>query len=408
MINNFDVNKIRKEFPILEKKINGKPLVYFDNAATTQKPLQVIEKIQQYYTEMNSNIHRAVHTLSKTSTQEYYKVREIIKDFINAEFFEEIIFTRGTTESINMVAQTWGRANLQSGDEVIITEMEHHSNIVPWQMICEEKGAKLRIATMTNDCELILEEFDKLLNEKTKIVSFTHISNTLGTVNPIKYLIDKAHSVGAKVLLDAAQSIQHKKIDVKDLDCDFLAFSGHKIYGPTGIGVLYGKKSILEEMPPYQGGGDMILSVSFEKTEFNYLPFKYEAGTPNIAGTIGLGEALKYVQSIGLDVIDEYETTLLKHATERMKEVEGLKILGNAKDKASVISFIFDNIHPNDLGSMIDLHGIAIRTGHHCTEPIMRKFNIPGTSRASFSFYNTIEEVDYFIESLKKVVKMLG
>jgi cysteine desulfurase/selenocysteine lyase len=408
MNNSFDVNKIRKDFPILEKKINGKPLVYFDNAATTQKPRQVIEKIQQYYTEMNSNIHRAVHTLSKTSTQEYYKVREIIKDFINAEFFEEIIFTRGTTESINMVAQTWGRANLKSGDEVIITEMEHHSNIVPWQMICEEKGAKLRIAPMTDNCELILEEYEKLLTEKTKIVSFTHISNTLGTVNPIKYMIDKAHSVGAKVLLDAAQSVQHKIIDVRALDCDFLAFSGHKIYGPTGIGVLYGKKSILEEMPPYQGGGDMILSVSFEKTEFNYLPFKYEAGTPNIAGTIGLGEALKYVQSIGLDTIDEYETKLLKHAAERLMEVEGLKILGNAKEKASVISFIFDNIHPNDLGSMIDLHGVAIRTGHHCTEPIMRKFNIPGTSRASFSFYNTIEEVDYFIESLKKVVKMLG
>ncbi|ROL61910.1 cysteine desulfurase [Bacteroidetes/Chlorobi group bacterium ChocPot_Mid] len=408
MNNSFDVNKIRKDFPILEKKINGKPLVYFDNAATTQKPRQVIEKIQQYYTEMNSNIHRAVHTLSKTSTQEYYKVREIIKDFINAEYFEEIIFTRGTTESINMVAQTWGRANLKSGDEVIITEMEHHSNIVPWQMICEEKGAKLRIAPMTDNCELILEEYEKLLTEKTKIVSFTHISNTLGTVNPIKYMIDKAHSVGAKVLLDAAQSVQHKIIDVRALDCDFLAFSGHKIYGPTGIGVLYGKKSILEEMPPYQGGGDMILSVSFEKTEFNYLPFKYEAGTPNIAGTIGLGEALKYVQSIGLDTIDEYETKLLKHAAERLMEVEGLKILGNAKEKASVISFIFDNIHPNDLGSMIDLHGVAIRTGHHCTEPIMRKFNIPGTSRASFSFYNTIEEVDYFIESLKKVVKMLG
>ncbi|MFH1051889.1 MAG: cysteine desulfurase [bacterium] len=404
----FDVEKIRKDFPILNKKINGKQLVYFDNAATTHKPLQVINKLNEYYSDMNSNIHRAVHTLSKTSTQEYYKVRSIVQEFINAEHFEEIIFTRGTTESINMVAQTWGRANLKSGDEVIITEMEHHSNIVPWQMICEEKGAKLRIAPMTDDCELIMEEYEKLLSEKTKLVSFTHISNTLGTVNPIKELIDKAHDVGAVVLLDAAQSVQHKKIDVRDLDCDFLAFSGHKIYGPTGIGVLYGKKEILEAMPPYQGGGDMILSVSFEKTEFNYLPFKYEAGTPNIAGTIGLGEALKYVQNIGLDIIDNYETTLLRHATERLMEVDGLKILGNAKDKTSVISFIFDNIHPNDLGSMIDLHGVAIRTGHHCTEPIMRKFKIPGTSRASFSFYNTIEEIDYFVDSLKKVVKMLS
>jgi len=408
MSNGLDINKIRNDFPILEKKINGKPLVYLDNAATTHKPRQVIDKLQQYYSEMNSNIHRAVHTLSKTSTQEYYKVRSIVQEFINAEYFEEIIFTRGTTESINMVSQTWGRANLKPGDELIITEMEHHSNIVPWQMICEEKGAKLRIAPMTDDCDLIIEEYDKLLNDKTKLVSFTHISNTLGTVNPIKLLIDKAHSAGAKVLLDGAQSVQHKKIDVRALDVDFLAFSGHKIYGPTGIGVLYGKKEILESMPPYQGGGDMILSVSFEKTEFNYLPFKYEAGTPNIAGTIGLGEALKYVQGIGLEVIDEYETKLLKHATERMKEIDGLKILGNAKEKASVISFIFDDIHPNDLGSMIDLHGVAIRTGHHCTEPIMRKFKIPGTSRASFSFYNTIEEVDYFIDSLKKVVTMLG
>jgi len=404
----FDVEQIRKDFPILNKKINGKPLIYFDNAATTQKPLQVINKLNEYYSEMNSNIHRAVHTLSKTSTSEYYKVRTIVKEFINAEHFEEIIFTRGTTESINMVAQTWGRANLNPGDEVIITEMEHHSNIVPWQMICLEKGAKLRIAPMTDDCELIMAEFEKLLNEKTKLVSVTQISNTLGTVNPIKEIIDKAHGVGAKVVIDGAQSVQHKKIDVRALDCDFLAFSGHKIYGPTGIGVLYGKKEILESMPPYQGGGDMILSVSFEKTEFNYLPFKYEAGTPNIAGTIGLGEALKYVQGIGLEKIDEYETMLIKYATERMKEIDGLKILGNAKDKASVISFIFDNIHPNDLGSMIDLHGVAIRTGHHCTEPIMRKFKIPGTSRASFSFYNTKEEIDYFIESLKKVVTMLS
>jgi cysteine desulfurase/selenocysteine lyase len=306
-----------------------------------------------------------------------------------------------------MVASTWGRANLNEADEVIISEMEHHSNIVPWQMICEERKAVLRILPMTDDCELIMDEFDKLLNEKTKFVSIVHISNSLGTVNPVEEIIEKAHKIGAKVLIDGAQSIQHRKIDVQKLDCDFFAFSGHKLYGPTGIGVLYGKKELLESMPPYQGGGDMILTVTFEKTTFNYLPFKYEAGTPNIAGAIGLGEAINYVNKIGIENIAEYESDLLEYATQKIKTIDGLKIVGNAKNKASVISFVFDDIHPNDLGTMLDLKGVAIRTGHHCTEPVMRRFNLPATSRASFAFYNTKEEIDLFISALKNVVNML-
>ncbi len=407
MNNKFDLKKIRADFPILKREIHGKPLIYFDNAATTQKPQVVIDKIVDFYQNTNSNIHRAVHYLSKTSTEEYDNARKTVQNFINAKNFEEIIFTRGTTEAINLVASSWGRANLQKNDEVVISEMEHHSNIVPWQIICREKGAKLKIAPIDDNGDIILDEFEKLLNEKTKFVSIVHISNSLGTVNPIKTIIDKAHKFGAKVLIDGAQSVQHRKIDVQALDCDFYAISGHKIYGPTGIGALYGKKDILENMSPYQSGGDMIMTVTFENTTYNYLPFKFEAGTPNIAGAIGFGEAINYVNSIGIENIAEYENELLNYATKKMLEIEGLKIIGNAKDKASVISFVFDTIHPTDIGTMIDLHGIAIRTGHHCTEPIMHRYNVPGTSRASFAFYNTKDEVDVFADALKKVIKLL-
>ncbi len=403
----FNVNKIREDFPILKTFVNNKPLVYFDNAATTQKPVVVIEAEKQYYETINSNIHRAVHTLSKTSTVHWDEARENIKNFINAKFFEEIIFTRGTTESINLVAATLGKMLLNEGDEVIISEMEHHSNLVPWQLICNEKKAKLKILPMNDDGELILEEFDKLLNNRTKIVSIVHISNSLGTINPIKEIIDKAHSVGAKVVIDGAQSIQHLPIDVQDLNCDFFAFSGHKIYGPTGIGVLYGKKNLLEEMPPYQSGGDMILSVSFEKTTFNYLPFKYEAGTPNIAGATGLNKAIDYVQSIGFENIIKYETELLRYATELIKKIPEIRIIGNAKNKASVLSFIAEGTHATDIGTMLDLKGVAVRTGHHCTEPVMRRYNLSSTARASFAFYNTSEEVEYFVNSLKDVIQML-
>lgn len=403
----FDVNKIRNDFPILKREILGKPLVYFDNAATTQKPNCVIDKISDYYKNTNSNIHRAVHYLSKTSTEEYDLARKTVQEFINAKNFEEIIFTRGTTESINLVASSWGRTNLNPNDEVIISEMEHHSNIIPWQIICKERSAKLKVIPIDDKGDIIFDEFDKLLNEKTKLVSIVHISNSLGTVNPIKKIINKAHTYGAKVLIDGAQSIQHKKIDVQKLDCDFYTISGHKIYGPTGIGALYGKKDILEDMTPYQSGGDMIMSVTFEKTTYNYLPFKFEAGTPNIAGAIGFGEAIKYVNQIGIENIAIYEKELLKYATDKLLEINGLKIIGTAKEKASVISFVFDDIHPTDIGTMINLQGIAIRTGHHCTDPVMQRYNIPGTSRASFAFYNTKEEVDFFTEALNKVITML-
>ena len=403
----FDVNNIRKDFPILGSQINDHPLIYLDNAASTQKPQVVIDKIAKFYSESYSNIHRAVHSLSKNATKQYDEARNTVKEFINAEHFEEIIFTRGATESINLVASTWGRSNLNEGEEVIITEMEHHSNIIPWQIICDERKAKLKIIPMTDDCELIISEYRSLLSEKTKFVSLVHISNSLGTINPIKEMIDDAHKVNAKVLIDGAQSIQHKKIDVQELDCDFFVFSGHKIYGPNGIGVLFGKKELLENMPPYQGGGDMILSVSFERSTYNYLPFKFEAGTPNIAGAIGLGTALNYVSDLGIENIDNYENSLLNIATRSLNEIDDLKIIGNAKDKASVISFIVDNTHPTDIGIMLDLKGVAVRTGHHCTEPVMRKFKLSATARASFSFYNTQDEVEQFVEHLKKVINLI-
>jgi cysteine desulfurase/selenocysteine lyase len=400
----FDVQEIRKDFPILHRLVHNKPLIYFDNAATTQKPKQVIETITNYYSNLNSNIHRGVHYLSQAATSEFECARNIVKSFINARYDEEIIFTRGATEAINLVAYSYGETNLKEGDEVLITEMEHHSNIVPWQIVCSKTGAKLKVVPFDDNGELILDEFEKIISPKTKIVSVVHISNSLGTINPIEYIIRRAHDVGAVVLIDGSQSIQHLPVDVQKLDCDFFVFSGHKIYGPTGIGVLYGKKVILESMPPYQGGGDMILSVTFEKTIYNVLPHKFEAGTPHIEGAIGLGSAIRYVQNIGLDVIFDYETKLLNYASERLKEIPEVKIIGNAKNKASLVSFVVENVHPHDIGTLLDCDGIAIRTGHHCTEPVMRHFGVPATSRASFAFYNTFEEIDQLVLSLKKIV----
>ena len=402
------IDNIRKDFPILSQKVYGKPLVYLDNAASTQKPLSVIEKTSEYYRCTNANIHRGVHYLSEKATKEYEESRKIIKSFINAESDKEIIFTRGTTESINLVASSYGKKFLKKGDEVLISHMEHHSNIVPWQLICQEKGAILKVIPINDKGEIIFEEFEKLISEKTKFLSLVHISNSLGTINPIKRMIEKAKEYNIPVLIDAAQSIQHFPIDVNDLKCDFLAFSGHKIYGPTGIGVLYGKSELLEEMPPYQGGGDMIRSVTFEKTLYNDLPYKFEAGTPNIAGGIVLADAIKYINKIGLDTIQTLESELLNYAQKKLMEILELKIIGNAENKASLVSFVLDNIHPHDVGTLCDQDGVAIRTGHHCTEPVMRRFGIPATSRASFAFYNTKEEIDILAESLRKIIKLFS
>ena len=404
----YDVEKIRKDFPILFQKVHGKNLCYLDNAATTQKPQSVIDEVIKYYETINSNVHRGVHSLSEMATQAYEESRNKVRDFINASSEKEIIFTRGTTEGINLVAQSFGRLNLKEGDEVIISAMEHHSNIVPWQIICEEKGAKLKIIPIDNNGEIIFEEYERLLSEKTKIVAIVYVSNSLGTINPVKKIIDKAHGLGVPVLIDGAQAIQHLKVDIQELDCDFFVFSGHKIYGPTGIGVLYGKRNLLEEMPPFMGGGDMISKVTFEKTTYNQLPYKFEAGTPNIADTIGLKKALEYVNQIGIDKIKDYEKGLLDYATESLSQIEGLKIIGQAKEKSSVISFVFDNVHPHDVGTFLDFEGIAVRTGHHCTQPVMDRFNIPATTRASFALYNTKEEVDILVNGLKKVLEVFS
>ena len=404
----YNVEVIRKDFPILQTKVHGKTLVYLDNAATSQKPISVIRKAQEYYSTMNSNIHRGVHALSGVSTEAFETARIKIKKFINALGKNEIIFTRGATESINLVAQTFGRANLNEGDEVIISEMEHHSNIVPWQLICNEKKAKLKVIPINDDGEIIFEEYEKLLSDRTKIVSVVYCSNSLGTVNPVRNIIKAAHKKGIPVLIDAAQAVNHLPIDVQELDCDFLVFSGHKIYGPTGIGVLYGKVNLLESMPPYQGGGDMISKVTFEETTYNELPHKFEAGTPNIAGVIGLGEAIDYVSRIGIGNISLHEKELLDYATEAVQNVPGLKIIGTAKEKVSVLSFVLDNIHPHDIGTFLDFEGVAIRTGHHCTQPVMNHFKIPATSRASFAMYNTTEEIDILVNGLNKIIKVFG
>jgi len=404
----FDIEKIRSDFPILHQLVHKKPLCYLDNAASTQKPKVVIDSISDFYSTTNSNIHRGVHFLSEKATQNYENTRTTVKDFLNAKSEKEIIFTSGTTSSINLIANTYGRKNVNKGDEIIVTNMEHHSNIVPWQILCEEKNANLRVLPINNNGELILEKFNELITEKTKLISVVHVSNSLGTINPIKKIIEIAHKNNIPVLVDAAQSIQHLEVDVQKLDCDFLAFSGHKIYGPTGVGVLYGKENLLEEMPPFMGGGDMISKVTFEETTFNDLPFKFEAGTGNIAGVIGLAAAIDYVKSIGLENINKHEAKLLNSATEKLSEIKGLKIIGTAKEKTSVLSFVVGNIHPHDIGTFLDFEGIAIRTGHHCTQPVMDYYKIPATSRASFAFYNTFDEVDHLTSALKKTIEVLS
>ena len=401
-----DINKIRADFPILSQKVNGKPLVYFDNGATSQKPQVVIDAIAKYYQEINANIHRGVHTLSQLATDAYEVSRGKIQNHINAKFAHEVIFTSGTTHSINAVANGFASI-LKSDDEVLVSALEHHSNIVPWQMLCEKTGAILKVIPMNLDGELILSEFDNLLSDKTKIVTVNHISNALGTLNPIKYIIDKAHQVGAAVLIDGAQAVPHLKPNVQELDCDFYVFSGHKICGPTGTGILYGKEDWLRKLPPYQGGGEMIKEVTFEKTTYADLPHKFEAGTPNIAGGIVLGTAIDYMNEVGFENIAAYEHELLEYGTQKLLEIEGLKIYGTAKEKTSVISFNIEGIHPYDIGTIIDNKGIAVRTGHHCAQPIMDFFKIPGTIRASFAFYNTKEEIDFMVDAIKKAKAML-
>lgn len=402
-----DIQKIRADFPILSQTVNGKPLVYFDNGATSQKPQVVIDAEVKYYQEINANIHRGVHTLSQLATDAYEISRGKVKEHINAKHAHEVLFTSGTTHGINLVTNGFASI-LKPGDEVVVSSLEHHSNIVPWQMLCEKTGATLKVIPINENGELILEEFDALLSEKTKVVTVNHISNALGIINPIKYIIDKAHSVGAAVLIDGAQAVPHLKPNVQELDCDFYAFSGHKMCGPTGTGILYGKEEWLNKLPPYQGGGEMIKEVTFEKTTYADLPHKFEAGTPNIAGGIVLGTAIDYLNNIGFENIQEYEHELLEYATKRLLEIEGLKIYGTGKNKASVVSFNIDGIHPYDIGSIIDKLGIAVRTGHHCAQPIMNFFCIPGTIRASFSFYNTKEEIDQMVDAVKKAQTMLS
>jgi cysteine desulfurase / selenocysteine lyase len=404
----FDVNQIRKDFPILSTSVNGHPLVYLDNAATSQKPTVVINALSDYYQEYNSNIHRGVHYLSQKATDAYEGSRSRIRQFINAGRPEEIIFVRGTTEAINLVAQTYGRKNIRSGDEVLITALEHHSNIVPWQMICEEKGAKLRVAPMTDEGDLDLAVYRNLLTDNTKIAAITHVSNALGTINPIKEMTAMAHDRGIPVLIDGAQAIPHMAVDVVDLDCDFYAFSGHKMFGPTGIGTLYAKKDLLESMPPYQGGGDMIKSVSFEKTVYNDIPYKFEAGTPNISGGIAFGVAVDYLGSLDRKSIQEHESSLLDYATAQLSSIRGIEIIGKSKNKTSVLSFVLEGIHPHDIGTILDSEGIAIRTGHHCAQPIMARLGIAATARASFALYNTFQEVDALVRGLYKVIEVFG
>ena len=396
-----DLKKIRADFPILAEKINGKPLVYLDNAATSQKPRAVIDAIAHYYEHDNANIHRGVHTLSMRATEAHDAARETVRRFVNAGRREEIVFVRGATEAINLVAQSYGRAHVKAGDEVLITAMEHHSNIVPWQILCEENGAHLKVAPIDDRGELRLEEFEKLIGSRTKMVAVTQVSNALGTVLPLGEMIAMAHRRGIPVLVDGAQAVPHFAVDVQALDCDFYAFSGHKVYAPTGIGVLYGKKALLDEMPPYQGGGDMISSVTFEKTTYNALPFKFEAGTPDIAGAIALGAALKYIGDLGMDKITAHEKELLDYATEAVGALDGVRLIGTARERAGVLSFVMDGVHAHDLGTILDQEGVAIRTGHHCAQPVMERFGVPATARASFAVYNTKEDVDALVKGIR-------
>jgi len=402
------LKNIKKDFPILEQKINGKNLVYLDSAATTQKPKEVIKSLNNYYNETNSNIHRGVHTLSQKATEKYEKAREKIANFIDASSSKEIIFVRGATEAVNLVANSYARPLLRENDEILISQMEHHANIVPWQMICEEKKAKLKIIPIDKSGELIMSEVKELINEKTKFISLNHVSNSLGTINPIKKIIDIAHQKNIKIMIDGAQAVQHLEISMKDIDADFYCFSGHKMYAPTGIGILYGKKELLEEMPPYQGGGDMIKSVTFEKTTYNDIPNRFEAGTPNISGAIALGKAIEYINQIGIRNINKHEEDLLNYATSKLKKINEVKIIGEAKEKAAVLSFIIEGIHPHDIGTIMDSHGIAIRAGHHCTQPIMDFYNVPATVRASFAIYNTKEDVDELVKAIEKCIKVFA
>ncbi len=407
-MSNFPVEKIRADFPILAEKIRNKPLVYLDNAATCQKPQAVIDSIVKCYSHDYANVHRGVHTLSVRATDQFEAARDKVKTFINAKSDKEIIFVRGATEAINLVAQTYGKTNLQAGDEIVITAMEHHSNIVPWQMLCEQTGAVLKVAPMNLQGELIYDEFAKLLNDKTKLVSVVHMSNALGTINPVKAIISAAHAKNIPVLLDGAQAIPHMVVDVQELDCDFYVFSGHKLYAPSGIGVLYGKQALLEAMPPYQGGGDMIRKVTFAETEYNTLPYKFEAGTPAIADVIGLGAAIDYITAIGMDNIAAYEHELLTYATEQALLIDGLRIIGVAKEKGAILSFTLNHIHPHDIGTMLDSLGIAIRAGHHCAMPVMDFYHVPATARASFAMYNTKEEVDVLMKGIRDLIEVFG
>ncbi len=402
----YDIRRIREDFPILSRKIYGKPLVYLDNAATTQKPRAVLDAVRALYSESYANIHRGVHRLSVESSEAYEKSREKMRDFIHAADTREIVFVRGTTEGINLVAQTYGRANVRAGDEVLISALEHHSNIVPWQMLCGEKGAKLVVAPINERGEIRMDELQKRLSKKTKIVAVSHISNALGTVNPVRKIIALAHERGAVAIVDGAQAAPRIPVDVRELDCDFYTFSGHKMYGPTGVGILYGKANLLEAMPPYQGGGDMISSVTFEKTTYNILPYKFEAGTPNIAGALGLAVAADYMLALGIENIEAHENDLLVYGTQRLSEIPGLRLIGTAREKAAVLSFTLEHVHPHDVGTVLDREGVAVRTGHHCAQPVMDFFQVPATSRASFGLYNTREEVDVLVGGLHKVVEM--
>jgi cysteine desulfurase / selenocysteine lyase len=399
----FDARRVRADFPALEQMVHGRPLVYLDNAATAQKPRPVLEAMQRFYTTECANVHRGVHLLSETATRDYETARAKVQRFINADSIREVVFVRGATEGVNLVAASYGRRNVNAGDEVLITAMEHHSNIVPWQLLCEERGAKLRVAPINDNGELVLEEFEKLLGPRTRLAAVAHVSNALGTVNPAPQLVAMAHEHGVPVLVDGAQAAPHLPVDVRELDCDFYVFSGHKIFGPTGIGVLYGKANLLDAMPPYQGGGDMIRSVRFEKTTFNDLPFKFEAGTPHIAGAIGLGAAVDFINRVGLEAAGSYEQELLEYGTARLLDLPGLRLIGTAKEKASVLSFVFEGVHPHDVGTILDREGVAVRAGHHCAMPVMERFGVPATVRASLAFYNTHDEIDTLVNGLRKV-----
>ena len=408
MTNGLDVNSVRDDFPILKQQVNGSPLVYLDNGATSHKPQSVIDAIVQYYTTTNSNVHRGVHTMSQQATDGYEGARSKVRKFINASKDKEIIFTRNTTEGVNLVAHSYGRQNIGPGDDIIVSNMEHHSNIVPWQILCEEKGANLRVVPIDDSGELVMDEYQKMLSSRTRLVSITHVSNSLGTILPAKQIVELAHSHGAPVLLDGAQAVPHMSVDMQDLDCDFYVFSGHKLFGPTGIGILYGKENHLESMPPFLGGGDMIKSVTFEKTIYNDLPYKFEGGTPDIAGAIGLGAAIDYVNGLGFEQITAHEAELLQYGTDALKSISGVKIVGTAAHKAGILSFVMDVAHPHDIGTILDEQGIAIRTGHHCAQPVMQRFQIPATARASLAFYNSKEDIDALVKGIDRVIEVFS